>query len=156
MPSARQEAAAPWLWSMRRTAVKHATPVQLRHREREVTSEQYSSLSWFLFWFIRSSAVPLSMSDHEDEVPDPRAVALDPLPLPVVLSPEVEARIEQAVLAAFRSGAPSSSSPAVTGEHDTQHQHRDRPQISLPLRDGEASSIAWSAIRFVVGPALQI
>ena len=96
------------------------------------------------------------MSDHEDEVPDPRAVARDPMPLPVVLSPEVEARIEQAVLAALRSGAPSSSSPAVTGEHDTQHQHWDRPQISLPLRDGEASSIAWSAIRFVVGPALQI
>ena len=37
-----------------------------------------------------------SMSDHEDGALDPGAGVPDPLPLPVVLSPEVEERIEQA------------------------------------------------------------
>ena len=37
-----------------------------------------------------------SMSDHEDGALDPGAGVPDPLPLPVVLSPKVEARIEQA------------------------------------------------------------
>ena len=70
-----------------------------------------------LYSFVVFPSFP-DMTDGVDPgaIPDPGAVP-DPPAAPVVLSPEVEARIEEAVMAVLRRVTPttSSSAPPVTG-----------------------------------------